>query len=184
MLLDLWELNQIFSSYLLYFGVAKRHRETNILKNINCSQNKMSDIIGHIGLYRRNTMHVTTCRTQQKHSLTITVQQYIIYTNCRGLQIPGTKWLSWQAQVCNHTLSRETYQEWISGYNAEKSILNIILSVWVVNSVLLKWTKYTLINPRKIWSSNKTYWDKYKCTVTVSIAFQCRYQHHFYLLIL
>lgn len=36
-------------------------------------------------------MHVTTCRSQQKQSLTTTVQQYIIYTNCRGLQIPETK---------------------------------------------------------------------------------------------
>ena len=81
------DLQQLLA--LLWSGKeAQRNKHP---KKINCSQNKMSDIIGHIGLQRRNTMHVTTCRSQQKHSLTTTVQQYIIYTNCRGLQIHGTK---------------------------------------------------------------------------------------------
>lgn len=84
-------------------------------------------------------MHVTTCRSQQKQSLTTTVQQYIIYTNCRGLQIPGTKMTYCDRHkcaivFCHGKLIKSEYQVTM----LKKSRLNIILSAWVVNSVLLK----------------------------------------------
>jgi hypothetical protein len=49
LLLNLWQLNQILSSYLLHFWTAKRHRETKILVKRVYIQSKFKD--SHKSIY-------------------------------------------------------------------------------------------------------------------------------------
>lgn len=91
MLLNFWELDQIFCSYLFNLRFAKRHGERNILMNIIFNQKRMSDIIKDEAqnnwITHRYIYHIqpkncqNTSLTKQIHKRHATVEAQVIHNS-------------------------------------------------------------------------------------------------------